>query len=323
MFTCAAIFLDLLELGSYTELQGGNICLPSGYSSILNPLRTSLPPDAILLNCPVKTIKWKRKKTPVTSPSGLNEIPEEAEDDDGNDSDRTITDEPSSGQYDGTVQIICETNEVFFCDHVICTIPLGVLKESPKLFEPALPEYKRDSIDHLLFGTVDKIYLEFERPFLNQDISEIMLLWENDLPEAESESSEQTKEFWYKKIYSFSKINDTLLLGWISGKEAEHMETLDDQTVSDKCTELLKKFLKDPCIPNPKRCVRYLIDKLFLNVFLTECQCRTSWKNQPYSRGSYTSIAVGASQEDIENISQPLYSNPNQSKVFKFMSQLS
>lgn len=134
---------------------------------------------------------------------------------------------------------------------------MGVLKESPKLFEPPLPEYKRDSIDHLLFGTVDKIYLEFERPFLNQDISEIMLLWENDLPEADSVSSEQIKENWFKKIYSFSKITDTLLLGWISGKEAEHMETLDDQTVSDKCTELLKKFLKDPCIPNPKRCVRY------------------------------------------------------------------
>lgn len=258
-FLLFVAILDLLELGSYTELQGGNIVLPSGYSSILNPLRSSLPADSILLNCPVKTIKWKRKKTPVTSPSGLNEIPEEVEDDDGNDSDRTITDEPSSSQFDGTVQIICETNEVFFTDHVICTIPLGVLQDSPKLFEPPLPEYKQESIKSLLFGTVDKIYLEFERPFLSHDISEIMLLWENDVPQSCNEvenSPEHVKQFWFKKIYSFSKINDTLLLGWISGKEAEHMETLDDKTVSDKCTELLKKFLKDPCIPNPKRCIR-------------------------------------------------------------------
>lgn len=295
----SSIILDLLELGSYTELQGGNIVLPSGYSSILNPLRSVLPPDSILLNCPVKTVKWKRKRTPVTSPSGLNEIPEEAEDDDGNDSDRTITDEPASTQYDGTVQIVCETNEVFYADHVICTIPLGVLKDSPKLFEPALPDYKQESIKNLLYGTVDKIFLEFDRPFLNQDISEIMLLWDGDVPRSndDEETPEYIKQFWYKKIYSFSKINDTLLLGWISGREAEYMETLDDKTVSDKCTDLLKKFLKDPCIPNPKRCVK------------------TSWKSQPYSRGSYTSIAVGASQEDIENISQPLYSNPHQSKV--------
>lgn len=113
-------------MGSYTELQGGNIVLPSGYSSILAPLKTSLPPDSVLLNCPVKTIKWKRKKAPVTSPSGLNEIPEEAEDEDGNDSDRTITDEPKEGDIDNRVQIICNTNEVFYADHVICTIPLGI-----------------------------------------------------------------------------------------------------------------------------------------------------------------------------------------------------
>lgn len=133
-----------------------------------------------------------------------------------------------------------------------------MLKDSPKLFEPPLPDYKQESIKNLLFGTVDKIFLEFERPFLSQDISEIMLLWENDITRTsdEEETPENIKEFWYKKIYSFSKINDTLLLGWISGKEAEHMETLDDKTVSDKCIELLKKFLKDPCIPNPKRCVR-------------------------------------------------------------------
>lgn len=49
-------------------------------------------------------------------------------------------------------------------------------------------------------------------------------------------------------------------------------------------------------------------DKCFIFIF------RTNWKSQPYSRGSYSSIAVGASQEDIENISQPLYSNPHQSK---------
>jgi spermine oxidase len=285
-----------LELGSYTELQGGNIVLPTGYSSILAPLKQALPPDSVLLNCPVKTIKWKRKKTPVTSPSGLNEIPEETEDD-GNDSDRTITDEPKASSIDSRVQIVCDTNEIFYADHIICTIPLGVLKENPQLFEPSLPEYKSESIERLLYGTVNKIFLEYDRPFLSHDISEIMLLWENDNVEDTSPTLEYVKEFWYKKIYSFSKISDVLILGWISGAEAQFMETLDDKTVSDKCTELLKKFLKDPYIPHPKRCVR------------------TSWHSQPYSRGSYTSIAVGASQEDIENIAQPLYSNPHQSKV--------
>lgn len=192
---------------------------------------------------------------PITSPSGLNEIPEEAEDDDGNDSDRTVTDDPSTSPCDGTVQVVCETNEIFYCDHVICTIPLGVLKDSPKLFEPTLPEYKQESIRNLLFGTVDKIFLEFDRPFLSQDISEIMLLWEIDGLDKATDA-QKIEDCWFKKIYSFSKINDTVLLGWISGKEAEYMETLDDKTVSEKCTELLRKFLKDPFVPHPKRCIR-------------------------------------------------------------------
>lgn len=41
----------------------------------------------------------------------------------------------------------------------------------------------------------------------------------------------------------------------------------------------------------------------------------TSWKTQPFTRGSYTSIPLGATQEDIENIAQPLYSNAQQIKV--------
>jgi hypothetical protein len=43
--------------------------------------------------------------------------------------------------------------------------------------------------------------------------------------------------------------------------------------------------------------------------------CSTSWNKQPYTRGAYTAMAVGASQLDIEQIAQPLYANPQQKKV--------
>lgn len=41
----------------------------------------------------------------------------------------------------------------------------------------------------------------------------------------------------------------------------------------------------------------------------------TSWHSQPYTRGSYTAIAVGASQLDIELLAQPIYADENESKV--------
>ena len=75
----------------------------------------------------------------------------------------------------------------------------------------------------LHFGTVNKIYLEYERPFLSPDVDEIVLLWDR----MERESEVPMKERWFRKIYSFAKQSDTLLIGWISGEEARCAYTLD------------------------------------------------------------------------------------------------
>ncbi|XP_017142205.1 spermine oxidase isoform X2 [Drosophila miranda] len=308
--------VDLLELGSYTELQGGNIVLPSGYSSILRPLSGQIPQKSILTKCPVKKIHWKRKKTFT----GLETVDEHSENEDSDDSEKTVTEVPTAGgalrgasvesnsssncDYPaGNVRVDCEDGRVFHAAHVICTIPLGVLKHTHKtLFDPELPQFKQESIENLMFGTVDKIYLEYERPFLSADISEVMLLWNDDkrdmhtCTEEELASEAYLSKNWYKKIYSFAKVTDTLLLGWVSGREAEYMETLSHEAVAEKCTEILRSFLQDPYVPKPKRCV-----------------C-TSWKSQEFTGGAYTSIPVGATQEDIENLAQPLYATPQAMK---------
>ncbi|XP_036335834.1 peroxisomal N(1)-acetyl-spermine/spermidine oxidase isoform X1 [Rhagoletis pomonella] len=324
--------VDLLELGSYTELQGGNIVPPQGYSSILRPLSEPIPKEAIISKWPVKKIHWKRKKT-IT---GLETVDENSEDeDDSDDTEKTVTEVPtvravtaaaaatktttsapvrekstdsddncdSSGNViDAAVRVDCEDGRCFYADHVICTIPLGVLKSTYKtLFSPELPHYKQEAIENLMFGTVDKIFLEYDRPFMNSSISEIMLLWDDDkydlhLSDEERSSTEYLSKNWYKKIYSFAKVSETLLLGWVSGREAEYMETLTHEEVAETCTEILRTFLKDPYVPKPKLCV-----------------C-TSWKSQPFTRGSYTSIPIGATQEDIELLAQPLYVNPQAQK---------
>lgn len=260
--------IDLLELGSYTELQGGNIVLPSGYSSILKPLCDNLPENSISTSCPVKSIHWKWKKNKSNfGESNLTTVEEETVSCESDDSDKTVTDVPLNTQ--SNVRIICENGDIYEADHIICTIPLGCLKElttnqnnENNFFIPELPQYKLESIERLLYGTVDKIFLEYDRPFLNSSVSEIMFIWDNSntIPGAsdsvESEHSDDyIKKNWYKKIYSFSKISDTLLLGWISGREAEFMETLSHEIVAEKCTEILRIFLKDPFVPKPKRCI--------------------------------------------------------------------
>ncbi|XP_013138185.1 PREDICTED: peroxisomal N(1)-acetyl-spermine/spermidine oxidase [Papilio polytes] len=299
--------IDLLELGSYTELQGGNIMIPSGYSAILEPLKRLIAPEKILTNHPVKRIIWDSEQH--NAARQLDDMGEESED-----SDQTVIEDISRANSEKantpdvletltetplkpkkkllhSVEIVCENGQSFYANHVICTMPLGVLKDTANtMFEPALPQYKMESLDRLLFSAVDKIFLEYERPFLNPDITEIMLLWETP------SCQEDLAQSWYKKIYSFSKVSETLLLGWVSGKEAEYMETLSMEEVAVTCTKILRKFLNDPFVPEPQTCV-----------------C-TSWKKQPYTRGSYTAIAVGASQSDIESLAQPLFKNVHDKK---------
>ncbi|XP_063826773.1 spermine oxidase [Ostrinia nubilalis] len=302
--------IDLLELGSYTELQGGNIMIPSGFSSILEPMKKNISLDKILSQKPVKKITWDSNHH--SSGNCHEDIGEESEDSDqtviedisrtsASAADKTVNPGEGPSVKDNaqkpkkknpfSVEVVCENGESYYANHVICTIPLGVLKEqAASLFEPSLPQYKIESIERLLFSAVDKIFLEYDRPFLNPEVTEIMLLWES------SPNPGDMAETWFKKIYSFSKVTETLLLGWVSGKEAEYMETLSMEEVGSTCTKILRKFLNDPFVPEPQRCV-----------------C-TSWKKQPYTRGSYTALAVGASQSDIESLAQPLFRNIHDKK---------
>uniref|UniRef100_A0A6A7GC95 Spermine oxidase-like n=1 Tax=Hirondellea gigas TaxID=1518452 RepID=A0A6A7GC95_9CRUS len=256
--------VDLMEIGSYTELPGGNISLPTGFSSILGPLAKHVPPEKILKGHAVSVVRWNNAAEDETQLLGA-QMKEKQK-----------------------VEILCDNGKVFYADSVICTVPLGVLKHSAKtMFQPPLPDNKMTSIEKLCYGTVDKIYLEYDRAFFTSELSELILLWDKTDDTADMASR------WYRKIYSFTKINDTLLLGWISGEEAKYMETLSFEIVSEKCTEILRLFLADPFVPKPKRCI-----------------C-TSWWSQPYSRGSYSSIGVGGSQLDIQTIAAPLYAQPH------------
>ena len=161
----------------------------------------------------------------------------------------SVCNTPFTARQYPNVLIECENGEKFYTDYVICTVPLGFLKAKPTLFNPPLPKIKTDAMDRLNFGTVNKIYLEYDKPFLSPSISEVILLWDR------VDESVEMKDKWFKKIYSFSKVSETVLLGWISGKEAQFMETLKMNVVADVCTATLRKFLNDPYVPKPKSCI--------------------------------------------------------------------
>jgi polyamine oxidase len=52
---------------------------------------------------------------------------------------------------------------------VIVTLPLGVLKSGSVVFSPELPQDKRNAIDNLGMGLLNKVYLQFPEVFWDQD----------------------------------------------------------------------------------------------------------------------------------------------------------
>jgi len=305
--------VDLQAIGSYTELPGGNIALPHGYSGVLAPILKNIPQEKILKQHAIKTIHWQYGKEEDDadydsdgSDSSVNTVKSISDIDTGQIRGISAVSLPASlhssrrGSIENlqkrvdrpNVKIECENGSVFYADHVICTAPLGVIHKNPSLFNPPLPSKRQKSMDKMVFGVVNKIFLAYDKPFLNPEISEVIVLW-NRIDETKVPMAER----WFRKIYSFCKVSETVLLAWICGEEAKFMESLKMNVVAEACTLILKKFLADPHIPKPKSC-------LF-----------TSWGSQPYTGGSYTAIGTGGTQQDIETIAEPLYIKYKKKKV--------
>jgi polyamine oxidase len=61
---------------------------------------------------------------------------------------------------------------------VIVTVPVEVLKRNIIEFQPRLPSWKTDSIAKIGISYFDKLILEFDEPFWEQDIDYIFILSE-------------------------------------------------------------------------------------------------------------------------------------------------
>ncbi|KAK6434112.1 hypothetical protein LTR95_009706 [Oleoguttula sp. CCFEE 5521] len=124
--------LGLLEF-AIDDFEGEQVFLQDGYSAIADEIAKDLmTADLVKLGCEVRTIRHDQ--------SNVNVI------------------ETASGS--------------FTADRVVCTIPLGVLQHrlsqsghGVPLFQPPLPQRITIAIDSLGFGTLDKIFSVYDKPW--------------------------------------------------------------------------------------------------------------------------------------------------------------
>jgi len=158
-------------------------------------------------------------------------------------------------------------------DYVICTLPLGVLKESKsELFTPQLPIEKLETIDALGFGICNKIYLQFDSDNVFWQPGDVFqVVHKIEIPDSERE--------WYHAISRFNAVdhNPQLLVAWVAGEDAKAMESESEEEVSRRCCELLSMVLGKK-LPKPTALKR------------------SQWYSDPFSRGSYSYISTACDE---------------------------
>ena len=253
--------ISLKYCGCFQDITDENIKFPRGFGGVVDVISSEIPDSWLRLEHTVEEIKYGSKT-------------------------------PEAG-----ISIRCRVGDrvqIFPADHVIVTCSLGCLKKHHStLFSPNLPKYKIDSIQKQGYGTVNKLFLQFKKPFWNPGSGSVKLAWNGD-------NSEFSPSTWYKHLFAFDEIlnNSNVLVGWIHGRAAEYMETLDEEEVKQTCTSILRKFLNRDDLPAPERVLR------------------SAWSSNPYTLGSYSYISVSASDGDTRNIAQPLYINESPAVMF-------
>ena len=190
----------------------------------------------------------------------------------------------------------CADNTTYEADHVICTASLGILKKHHQtLFTPQLPEAKRKAIESIGFGTIGKVFLEFEKPFWPTDRTVwcgYSFLWtQSDLNDIRGTNKE-----WLEGIFSFFIVDahPNVLSGFIAGKQIKLFEQLSDEQVMEDCIWLFEKFLsKSVSITKP------------ISIKTTK------WMTNENFLGSYSYLSTATAKMNVTpmDLAKPLMSN--------------
>lgn len=191
---------------------------------------------------------------------------------------------------------------VFTADVVLVTLPLGVLKSGSVTFSPPLPERKKTAIKRLGFGTMVKVVLYFPTCFWPKDKHFINFLpIPSSIPNPKlcrhlNERQMAALTTYMNDLANYTSLmpihNAPIMIAYAANESAEVFEKLTEQEAMEVLLCQLSHYfpilVKDPANSRPTR------------VFMTR------WNADPYARGSYTSIPVGAHQSDLGEFEIPV-----------------
>ncbi|XWS25988.1 hypothetical protein CRYUN_Cryun27aG0115000 [Craigia yunnanensis] len=163
-------------------------------------------------------------------------------------------------------------------DMALCTVPLGVLKKGSMEFVPQLPQRKKDAIQRLGYGLLNKVAMLFPYNFWGGEIDTFGHL---------TEDSSMRGEFFL--FYSYSSVSGgPLLVALVAGDAAIKFEMMSPVESVKRVLNILRGIFhpKGIAVPDPVQAV-----------------C-TRWGKDCFTYGSYSYVAIGSSGDDYDILAE-------------------
>ncbi|GLT94483.1 hypothetical protein SLE2022_122210 [Rubroshorea leprosula] len=170
------------------------------------------------------------------------------------------------------------SGQEFQGDMVLCTVPLGVLKKGKIEFVPELPQKKKDAIQRLGYGLLNKVAMLFPYDFWGGKIDTFGHL---------TEDSSMRGEFFL--FYSYSSVSGgPLLVALVAGDAAINFEMMSPVESVKRVLDILRGIFhpKGIVVPDPVQAV-----------------C-TRWGKDCFTYGSYSYVAIGSSGDDYDLLAE-------------------
>lgn len=183
-------------------------------------------------------------------------------------------------RYGSDGVLVYANGKEYHADMVLCTVPLGVLKKKSIEFLPDLPQRKKDAIERLGFGLLNKVALLFPYDFWGGEIDTFGHL---------SDKSSMRGEFFL--FYSYSSVSGgPLLVALVAGEAAIQFEQMSPVESVKKVMEILKGIFnpKGIAVPDPLQVI-----------------C-TRWGQDQFTYGSYSYVGIGSSGDDYDILAESI-----------------
>ena len=164
--------------------------------------------------------------------------------------------------------------EMLTADGVVVTVPIGVLQSDQIVFEPALPPSHRIALSRIGMGLFNKIILRFPRVFWPEEPDFIFVCGRSLCS-------------FYVNFAAYAGI--PMLVGLSGGTAADEIEELSDQAIVMRLRRDFSSVM-GTTIPEP-----------------TDVMIQR-WRSDPFARGSYAYLRVGANGGEPEVFSMPIAS---------------